>query len=178
MSTTADSAYTSAGETSPKDESFKSARPQSLLAVNFADQLNNIFLLNDTLDELANSVENKRFSLTSHNAELEALQARLKRTEELLEQKKKRLSLPASPTGVPPMPNSPPPPPPAGSSTSGAAAPPMPNGSPPPPPKDESAAAAGEGKEGFVVVERSPSVVNGGSVPPMPTRMAPPLPYA
>ena len=29
------------------------------MAVNFADQLNNIFLLNDTLDELATSVEKK-----------------------------------------------------------------------------------------------------------------------
>ncbi|KAF8416765.1 hypothetical protein EV426DRAFT_397010 [Tirmania nivea] len=200
-----DSAYTSAGETSPKNQLSKSARPQSLvapylnnrspprrhvqhsttsppdacadalardrvLAANFADQLDNIFLINDTLDELTNSVENKRFSLTSHNAELEALQARLKRAEELLEAKKKRLSLPGS---VPPMPKSPPPPPPAGGSD---AAPPMPNAPPPPPPMDESAAVP-EAKEGFVVVERSPSVINtGGNVPPMPTRIAPPVP--
>lgn len=168
-----DSAYTSAGETSPKLQSSKSARPQSVLAANFADQLDNIFLINDTLDELTNSVENKRFSLTSHNAELEALQARLKRTEELLEAKKKRLSFPGSPTDVPPMPTSPPPPPPAGASNG---VPPMPNAPPPPPPKDDSVAVS-EAKEGFVVVERSPSVVNaGGNVPPMPTRMAPPVP--
>lgn len=29
------------------------------MAVNFADQLNDIFLINDTLDELENAVENK-----------------------------------------------------------------------------------------------------------------------
>ncbi|KAF8433317.1 hypothetical protein BGX38DRAFT_210498 [Terfezia claveryi] len=185
------SAYTSAGETSPKNQSSKSARPQSLvtpipinlhtppamvLAAHFADQLDNIFLINDTLDELTNSVENKRFSLTSHNAELEALQARLKRTEELLEAKKKRLSLPGSPTGVPPMPKSPPPPPPPPPPGISDAVPPMPDAPPPAPPKDDSAAVS-EAKEGFVVVERSPSVVNaGGNVPPMPTRMAPPVP--
>lgn len=81
-----ESGYTSTEETSPKRSSHKSARPQSLvppylinlpppctsfspslmliracriMAVNFADQLNNIFLLNDTLDELATSVEKK-----------------------------------------------------------------------------------------------------------------------
>ena len=31
----------------------------SILASNFADQLNDIFLINDTLDELSQSVENK-----------------------------------------------------------------------------------------------------------------------
>lgn len=34
------------------------------MAVNFADQLNNIFLIDDTLDELATSVEKKFVSTT------------------------------------------------------------------------------------------------------------------
>ncbi|KAF8460034.1 hypothetical protein BDZ91DRAFT_851752 [Kalaharituber pfeilii] len=161
-----DPAVSPTGTPQREEETLKSGRPQSLLAESFASQLNDIFLINDTIDQLASSVENKRFSLTTHNLELSALEARLKRTEELLEQKKKRLSLPVN--GKPPMPTSPPPPPPV----SGGA-----------PSQND---GAGEAKEGFVVVERSPSVVNAvvtngvgvgvGVPPPMPTRMPPPVP--
>ncbi|KAI5787683.1 hypothetical protein DFH27DRAFT_222255 [Peziza echinospora] len=142
--------------TSPADSSKKprAERPQSILASNFADQLNDIFLINDTLDELSQSVENKRFSLTTHNLELTALEARLKRTEELLEQKKKRLSLPHGATSPPPMPKSPPPPPPVAEEEQ---------------PQQQTPGGS------YVVIERSPSVVNAG-VPPMPTRRAPPVP--
>lgn len=95
-----------------------------LVARSFSDQLNDLFLLDDTLDELTNQVEQKyapypnytdlhlqhqkdltsngysrrRYSLTTHNVELTALQARLQLAEELLDLKKRRLSLPAGAT--------------------------------------------------------------------------------
>jgi len=70
----------------------KSARPTSTLARAFANQLNDIFLLDDQLDKLDQSVSRKKQSVSYQNSELALLEARIKQAEKLLEEKKQRLA--------------------------------------------------------------------------------------
>jgi len=70
----------------------KSARPTSTLARAFANQLNDIFLLDDQLDKLDQSVSRKKQSVSYQNSELALLEARIKHAEKLLEEKKQRLA--------------------------------------------------------------------------------------
>ncbi|KAI5841212.1 hypothetical protein BZA05DRAFT_230803 [Tricharina praecox] len=70
----------------------KSVRPTSTLARAFANQLNDIFLLDDQLDKLDQSVSRKKQSVSYQNSELALLEARIKQAEKLLEEKKQRLA--------------------------------------------------------------------------------------
>ncbi|KAF3927471.1 hypothetical protein ABW21_db0208940 [Orbilia brochopaga] len=67
--------------------------PTSTLARSFSAQLNDIFLLDDTILSKEKEVEQKKLELTQQNAELDALEQRLKRAEEQLVKKSKRISL-------------------------------------------------------------------------------------
>ncbi|KAI9891965.1 MAG: hypothetical protein M1814_002160 [Vezdaea aestivalis] len=64
-----------------------SRRPQSTMARSFSAALHNMFDLDDSLGGLSLSIEQKKQAVSSQNRELEALEARLKRTEELLKKK-------------------------------------------------------------------------------------------
>ncbi|KAF2143191.1 uncharacterized protein K452DRAFT_296974 [Aplosporella prunicola CBS 121167] len=59
-------------------------RPQSQIARNFSDALDDIFNLTGKFDEVEKEVEQKHTKLTTKEAELEALEARLKAAEERL----------------------------------------------------------------------------------------------
>ncbi|EWC48810.1 hypothetical protein DRE_00115 [Drechslerella stenobrocha 248] len=76
--------------------------PTSTLARSFSAQLNDIFLLDETLVSKEKEVEQKKLELTQQNAELDALEARLKFAEEQLAKQSRRISLIISDT--PPTP--------------------------------------------------------------------------
>ncbi|KAK6500951.1 hypothetical protein TWF506_003709 [Arthrobotrys conoides] len=67
--------------------------PTSTLARSFSAQLNDIFLLDDVLLTKEKEVDQKKLQLTQQNAELDALEARLKAAEALLAKQNKRMSL-------------------------------------------------------------------------------------
>ncbi|KAF8534913.1 hypothetical protein BDD12DRAFT_381603 [Trichophaea hybrida] len=69
----------------------KSLRPQSQLARAFADQLNDVFLLDETLDKLDRNINRKKQSVSYQSSELALLEARIKHAEKLLEEKKAHL---------------------------------------------------------------------------------------
>ncbi|MCJ1338363.1 hypothetical protein MMC09_003650 [Bachmanniomyces sp. S44760] len=78
------------------DEGWKpNGRPQSTIAQSFLAALNDAFMIDDHLDGLAKSVEQKKKAVTTQNAELEALEARLRKTEERLKAQQSRSSSPA-----------------------------------------------------------------------------------
>jgi len=62
-------------------------RPQSTLARSFSAALNDAFMIDSDLDGLSNSVEQKKKVVSSASQELEALEARLRETEELLKKR-------------------------------------------------------------------------------------------
>ncbi|KAA8911572.1 hypothetical protein FN846DRAFT_935595 [Sphaerosporella brunnea] len=80
----------------------KPMRPTSTLARAFANQLNDIFLLDDQLDQLDQNINRKKQSVQIQSSELALLEARLKQAEKLLEESKRRLAgrsqNPAGPT--------------------------------------------------------------------------------
>jgi len=69
-----------------------SARRQSTAARKFADQLDKIFLLDESLNQLDRTVNNKKDSVSYQNSELAVLEARLKQAERLLEEKRQQLA--------------------------------------------------------------------------------------
>ncbi|MCJ1274694.1 hypothetical protein MMC21_002492 [Puttea exsequens] len=80
------------------EEEWKpNGRPQSTIARNFSASLNDAFAIDSKLDDLAQSVEQKKQAVNSQNAELEALEAKLRETEDRLKQRQSRNS---SPSGI------------------------------------------------------------------------------
>ncbi|KAF2708477.1 hypothetical protein K504DRAFT_308103 [Pleomassaria siparia CBS 279.74] len=65
-----------------------SGRPQSTIAKNFMSELDDLFKLDGGLDLLDKNVHQKKQAVTTHTQELEALEARLRATEERLKQAK------------------------------------------------------------------------------------------
>ncbi|KAF2190596.1 hypothetical protein K469DRAFT_721501 [Zopfia rhizophila CBS 207.26] len=63
-------------------------RPQSTIARNFMSELDDLFKLDGGLDKLDKNVHQKKQAVSSHTQELEALEARLRETEERLKQAK------------------------------------------------------------------------------------------
>ncbi|KAF2460384.1 hypothetical protein BDY21DRAFT_377079 [Lineolata rhizophorae] len=61
-----------------------SGRPQSTMARNFSATLDEMFGMNNDLDELSRDVYQKKIDVVTRNQELEALEARLRETEERL----------------------------------------------------------------------------------------------
>ncbi|KAF2263200.1 hypothetical protein CC78DRAFT_604711 [Lojkania enalia] len=63
-------------------------RPQSTLARNFSDELEDLFKLDGGLDllDMDRNIHQKKQAVSSHAQELEALEARLRETEERLKQ--------------------------------------------------------------------------------------------
>ncbi|PVH91374.1 hypothetical protein DM02DRAFT_636158 [Periconia macrospinosa] len=59
-------------------------RPQSTLAQNFMSELDDLFRLDGGIDMLDKNVHQKKQVVSSHSQELEALEARLRETEERL----------------------------------------------------------------------------------------------
>jgi hypothetical protein len=147
---------------------FAKERPISTIARSFSAQLNDAFLIDDTLDQLSSTVEQKKLSVTFHSKELEELEARIRRAEALLEEKKKRfseqlpgeqpsdLSAPSTRPARQSMPDHDQP-----ESSQAAAAPP--NRPAPAPPVANGGSAEGE----FVVIEKSASMPGeSGNGPP------------
>ncbi|KAI9777092.1 MAG: hypothetical protein M1839_009048 [Geoglossum umbratile] len=62
-------------------------RPQSTLARSFSAALNDLFMIDNSVDTLAVSIDKKKQAVSSQSQELEALEARLRQTEELLKEK-------------------------------------------------------------------------------------------
>ncbi|OCK77140.1 hypothetical protein K432DRAFT_407572 [Lepidopterella palustris CBS 459.81] len=65
-----------------------SGRPQSTIARNFSAALDDLFKIDGGLDTLDRKVHQKKQSVSTHTQELEALEARLRETEERLKQAK------------------------------------------------------------------------------------------
>jgi len=65
-----------------------SGRPQSTIARNFSADLDNLFNIDGGLDTLDRTVLQKKQAVSSHTQELEALEAKLRETEERLKQAK------------------------------------------------------------------------------------------
>lgn len=63
-------------------------RPQSTMARNFLSELDDLFKINGSIDDLDNNVAQKKQAVTTHAQELEALEARLRETEARLQQAK------------------------------------------------------------------------------------------
>ncbi|KAF2446755.1 hypothetical protein P171DRAFT_482836 [Karstenula rhodostoma CBS 690.94] len=63
-----------------------SNRPQSTIARNFMSELDDLFRLDDGIDLLEKTVHQKKQAVTTHTQELEALEAKLRETEERLNQ--------------------------------------------------------------------------------------------
>ena len=63
-------------------------RPQSTLARNFSAALDDLFRLDGGLDDLSKNVHQRKQTVTIRNEELEALEARLRETEERLKMAK------------------------------------------------------------------------------------------
>lgn len=70
---------------SDKEEEWKPKnRPQSTMALSLAAALDDAFMLDSDVDNLANSVHYKKQMVTIQNRELEALEARIREAEERL----------------------------------------------------------------------------------------------
>ncbi|KAL9620658.1 MAG: hypothetical protein Q9160_004794 [Pyrenula sp. 1 TL-2023] len=81
------------------EQGFKpNMRPQSTIALSFASDLDNAFSLSPDLDNLSQSISTKQSALSSQNRELEALEARLRETEDRL--KRSRANSPAANTSI------------------------------------------------------------------------------
>lgn len=65
-----------------------SGRPQSTAARNFSAALDDLFRIDEGLDTLDKKVHQKKQAVSTHTQELEALEARLRETEERLKQAK------------------------------------------------------------------------------------------
>lgn len=63
-----------------------SGRPQSTIAQNFMSELDDLFKIDGGLDLLDKNVHQKKQAVTDHTQQLEALEARLKETEERLKE--------------------------------------------------------------------------------------------
>ncbi|KAH0607787.1 uncharacterized protein H6S33_002821 [Morchella sextelata] len=133
-------------------------RPTSTIARSFSEQLNDAFLIDDSLDKLASTVEQKKQSVTFQSSELKLLEESIRRAEALLEEKKNRLSQ-QFPGSVPPSSTSP---------KSRKARPPIPthdsngnensaSGTEEPPAR---AAPKPPSADGFVVVQKTPSMLS------------------
>ncbi|KAF2470679.1 uncharacterized protein BDR25DRAFT_225239 [Lindgomyces ingoldianus] len=61
-------------------------RPQSTVARNFLSELDDLFKIDSSIDVLDKTVHQKKQAVTSRAQELEALEARLRETEERLKQ--------------------------------------------------------------------------------------------
>ncbi|KAJ4297948.1 hypothetical protein N0V90_005847 [Kalmusia sp. IMI 367209] len=61
-------------------------RPQSTVALNFMSELDDLFRLDGGIDMLDKTVHQKKQAVTTHTQELEALEAKLRETEERLQQ--------------------------------------------------------------------------------------------
>ncbi|KAF2639386.1 hypothetical protein P280DRAFT_403231 [Massarina eburnea CBS 473.64] len=59
-------------------------RPQSTVARNFMSELDDLFRLDDNINDLDKTVAAKKQAVTTHSQELEALEAKLRATEERL----------------------------------------------------------------------------------------------
>lgn len=59
-------------------------RPQSTVARNFMSELDDLFRLDGGIDDLDKNVHQKKQAVTTHAQELEALEAKLRETEERL----------------------------------------------------------------------------------------------
>ncbi|CAI6262859.1 unnamed protein product [Periconia digitata] len=80
------SQYTTAND---PDHGWKpNNRPQSTVARNFMSELDDLFKLDSSIDVLDKNVHQKKQIVSSHSQELEALEARLRETEERLKQAK------------------------------------------------------------------------------------------
>lgn len=146
---------------------FAKERPVSTIARSFSAQLNDAFLIDDTLDQLSSTVEQKKLSVTFHSKELEELEARIRRADALLEEKKKRFSqqlpgqqlpdpsAPSTHRARQPMTNYDQP-----ESSQAAAAPPS-RSAPAPP-----VANGGSAEGGFVVIEKTASMPGESGNPP------------
>ncbi|KAI9733601.1 MAG: hypothetical protein M1834_003203 [Cirrosporium novae-zelandiae] len=74
-------------------------RPQSTLARSFEASLHDIFKIDTGVENLASTVDQKKQAVTTQSQELEALEKKLKETEELLKRRQSRR--------IPPHPRSP-----------------------------------------------------------------------
>ncbi|ORY00394.1 hypothetical protein BCR34DRAFT_575843 [Clohesyomyces aquaticus] len=63
-------------------------RPQSTIARNFLSELDDLFKIDSSIDVLDRTVHQKKQAVSNHAQELEALEARLRETEERLKQAK------------------------------------------------------------------------------------------
>jgi len=63
-----------------------SGRPQSTIARNFSVDLDNLFKIDGDLDTLDRTVHQKKQAVSTHTQELQALEAKLRETEERLKQ--------------------------------------------------------------------------------------------
>ncbi|KAI9675482.1 MAG: hypothetical protein M1829_003286 [Trizodia sp. TS-e1964] len=79
-----------------------SRRPQSTMALSFSAALNDIFMIDNSLDHLSQSVAQKKRAVSTQTEELEALEAQLRQTEDLLKQKRASFSLQARGARPPP----------------------------------------------------------------------------
>lgn len=72
-----------------------SGRPTSMIGRNFSADLNNAFAMDSSLDGLVQSVQLKKEAVDSQTQELQALEARLRDTEERLKERQSRDPSPA-----------------------------------------------------------------------------------
>lgn len=72
-----------------------SGRPTSMIARNFSADLNEAFATDSSLDGLVQSVQLKKEAVNSQTQELQALEARLRETEERLKERQSRDPSPA-----------------------------------------------------------------------------------
>ncbi|KAF2016845.1 hypothetical protein BU24DRAFT_419900 [Aaosphaeria arxii CBS 175.79] len=63
-------------------------RPQSTIARNFMSELDDLFKIDGGIDDLDKNIHQKKQTVSDHTQQLEALEARLKATEERLKQVK------------------------------------------------------------------------------------------
>jgi len=82
---------------SEAEEEWKpNRRPQSTMALSLAAALDVAFMLDSEVDNLSQSVQQKRQMVTIQNRELEALEAKIREAEQLLKAKASRSSSPIS----------------------------------------------------------------------------------
>ncbi|KAL7267808.1 hypothetical protein RUND412_009590 [Rhizina undulata] len=139
---------------SDTEEDFQpKIRPQSTFARLFSEQLDGLFMINNRLEKLNLTVLEKKQSVSLQSKELSELEARLRQTEKLLEEKTKRLSLQFCPN--------------SGASSSSQS----PDRARPPIPNYEQDPTVSETQ----TPERAPPPPPGGAVVP-PSRLPPPPP--
>jgi len=71
------------------DRAFKPrARPQSIMAIDFGNSLDEMFMIDNSLTELTLSIDKKHQSISFQSAELEALQEQIRKADELIERRR------------------------------------------------------------------------------------------